>query len=100
MADRIRINTDRLGTDASRIQGYIGNIKKEIANMEQSVCALENMWEGSGRSAFHKAFWDDIQAIETAVRSMEELCAYNKNAKKQYETCDRKVASLIAEIRI
>lgn len=100
MADRIRINTDRLGTDASRVQGYIGNITKEIANMKQSVSALENMWDGPSRSAFHKAFWDDMQAIETAIRSMEELCAYNKNAKKQYEACDRKVASLISEIRI
>lgn len=100
MADRIRINTDRLGTDAERIQGCIGAITKEISNMKQSVAALEHMWEGSGRDAFHKAFWEDMEIIGSAVQGMTEIYQYDTNAKKQYEQCDRKVASLIADIRV
>lgn len=100
MADRIRINTDRLGTDAGRIQGYIGNITKEMADMKQSVSALERMWEGPGQDAFHKSFWDDMTAVEAAVSSLKELLAYDVNAKTQYEQCDRKVASMIADIRV
>jgi len=100
MADRIRINTDRLGTDAARIQGYIGNIMKEMSDMKQSVSALEHMWEGPGQSAFHKAFWNDMEAVEQAAASLKELYEYNTNAKTQYEQCDRKVASMIADMKV
>lgn len=100
MADKIRVHTDRIGADADRIQGYIGNITKEITNMKQSVTVLTNMWEGPGRSAFHKAFWDDMDAIETMVKNLKAIYDYDMNAKKQYEQCGQKVASLIGDIRI
>lgn len=100
MADRIRIHTDRLGTDASRMQGYIENITKEMKEMAQSVAALETMWEGSGRDAFHKAFWDDMEVVEDALESLRTLYEYDINAKKQYEQCERKIASMIADIRV
>ncbi len=100
MADRIRINTERLGTDAGRVQGYIRSIEKEMAGMKQSVAVLETMWEGPGRNAFHQAWKEDMEIVAEAVRSLEEIYTYNTNAKKQYENCDRKVAALIADIRI
>ena len=100
MADRIRINTDRLGTDAGRIQGYIGNITKAMSDMKQSVSALEHMWEGPGQQEFHKSFWNDMEAVEMAVGNLKELYEYGANAKTQYEQCDRKVASMIADIKV
>lgn len=100
MADRIRIHTERLGMDASRIQSYIGNIAKEMTDMKQSVSILENMWEGPGRNAFHKAFWDDMEAVEAVLVGLKGIYEYDTNAKTQYEQCERKIASMIADIRV
>lgn len=99
MADTIRIHTDRLGTDAGRIYGYIENIAAQMEDMKQSVTALERMWEGSGKEAFHKAFSDDMRAVDQAVKSLKEVYDYDTNAKTKYEQCNRKVASMIADIK-
>lgn len=100
MADKIRINTDRLGTDAERIQGYIENIVKEMAGIRQNAAALESMWEGPGSSAFHKAFRDDMEIVAEAVRDMKSIYEYDADAKRKYEQCDRKISSMIAEIKM
>lgn len=99
MADRIRINTDRLGTDAGRIQDCIEAVIREIDEMRQSAAALERMWEGSGREAFGQAFREDLEAAEHAVAGLKEIYAYDTNAKQQYEQRERKIASLLADIR-
>ncbi len=99
MADRIRVHTDRLGADAERIQGCIEAVARQVDEMKQSVAALERMWEGPGREAFHQAFREDMEAAENAVAGMKEIYAYDRNAKQQYEQRERKIAALIAEIR-
>jgi len=100
MADKIRINTDRLGADAERIQGYIDNIIQEMDAMRESVAELQKMWEGPGSQAFHHAFLDDMNAVETVMKNLQSIYAYDTNAKKEYEKCERKVSSMIADIRI
>lgn len=100
MADRIRINTDRLGMDAGRIYGCILNLAKEMEGMKQSAAALERMWEGAGKDAFHKSFMADIEAAQEAVSGLKEVHSYDTNAKSRYEQCERKIASMIADIRV
>lgn len=100
MAEIIKINTNRLGADADRIHSYIENIIKEISNMRQSVTVLEKMWEGSAKSAFYKAFWNDIKVIETVVNELKAIYEYDINAKKKYEQCDKQISFLIAEIPV
>ncbi len=100
MADRIKVHTDRLGTEAGRIQGYMQSMAKELADMEQSISALERMWEGPSKEAFHKAIWGDLRMVAAAVRGVEDICSYDRNAKEQYEQCDRKIGSLVADIEV
>ena len=99
MADRIRIHTDRLGTDAGQIQDGIEAVTRQLDEMQQSVAALERMWEGSGREAFHQTFREDMEAAQNAVAGMKEIYAYDTNAKQQYEQRERKIAALLAQIR-
>lgn len=100
MADKIRTDTDRLGTDAADIQRYIQNIADEANNMKSSVAELERMWEGPSSRAFHIAFQDDMRAVETVIKNLKSIYAYGTNAKKEYESCERKVATMIAEIKV
>lgn len=98
--DKIKIDTNRLGTDAESIKYYMDNLAREIENMKGSVTALEGMWEGPGCKAFHKAFQDDMRAMETVIKNIRSIYSYDTNAKKEYESCERKVSSMIADIRV
>lgn len=100
MADKIKIHTARLGADAGRIQSYINNIAKEMVQIEQSVTAMQAMWEGAGREAFYQTFRNDMEVVNGALAGLRAVYEYDMNAKKQYEQCDRKVASMIAEIKV
>lgn len=100
MADKIRINTNRLGTDAESIKRYIDNLANEVENMQNSVHALKNMWEGPSCQAFCKAFQDDMRTVETVIKNLKRIWTYDTNAKKEYENCERKVSSMIADIRV
>ena len=100
MADKIRINTNRLGTDAESIKRYIDNLANEVENMQNSVQALKKMWEGPSCQAFYKAFQDDMHAMETVIKNLKSIWTYDTNAKKEYENCERKVSSMIADIRV
>lgn len=100
MVNKIKANTNRLGTDADRIQTYTANIAKEIEAMEQDVGVLMQMWDGPSSEAFHKAFQDDMRAMETVMKNLKGIYHYDTNAKKEYEACERKVSSMIAEIKV
>lgn len=100
MADQIRINTARLAADAAQIQRLVYAIQKEAEAIRQSVRELDTMWEGAGKEAFQQAFQEDIQLVQEAVNSMQELCDYDTNALQQYEQCSRKLAVLVAGIKV
>lgn len=100
MADKIKINTARLGTDAERVNNYITKIEQEITNMKESVSQLDRMWDGPSREAFKKAFADDMNAIASLVNSLKSIWTYGTNAKTEYEKCEQKVSSLISEIQV
>ncbi len=100
MADKIRVNTGRLGSDADRIQGYVNNIIKELHIIQDHVEAMVKMWEGPAKKTFYQAFVNDMQAMEAEVKHMQEIYLYDRSAKKTYETCEQKVAAMIAEIKV
>lgn len=100
MADKIKINTNRLGTDAENIKRYMDNLAGEVQNMRNSVNALRSMWEGQSCDAFYQAFSDDMRAMEAVIKNLKRIWTYDTNAKKEYENCERKVSAMIADIRI
>lgn len=98
MAKKIKINTARLATDADQIQTCITNMTTEIQNMTDTVTQLETMWSGPGCKAFHKAFYDDIKAVKTIIDNLKKILDYDREAKQQYERCERKVSGMIEDI--
>ena len=100
MTDKISIHTGRLGNDAGRIYDCIMRIRKETDAMQSSAAALESMWEGEGSQSFHKSFRDDIQAMEAVICRLQEMYEYDSNAKKAYESCEKKIAAMIAELKV
>ena len=89
----------RLAQELEQDTGKLLSGIRQLDEMKQSVAALERMWEGSGREAFHQTFREDMEAAQNAVAGMKEIYAYDTNAKQQYEQRERKIAALLAQIR-
>lgn len=100
MADKIRINTGRLGADAEQIKSCIRAIEKEVEEIRVSAEELEPMWEGAGKEAFWKGFREDLGIVDAAVKGMQELCDYDRNAKVQYEKCGKKIGVLVGDLKV
>lgn len=96
----IKMNTARLNQDTEAVKGLLKGIKTEIGNMKQSLTQLDQMWDGPSSQAFKKAFWDDMEAMETMLANLESIHSYEVNAKNKYESCERKVGGIVAGIRI
>lgn len=100
MADKIKIHTGRLGSDADRMQSSIRRVEKKIDEMQSSVASLQQMWEGPGSQAFHRVFLEDLRAMGAVVDDLKSAYAYDINAKVEYESCEKKISSLIADLKI
>ena len=94
------MNTNRLGADADSVAGILNGIKTEFENMKQSVSQLDGMWDGPSSEAFKKAFWDDMNAMAELLKNLESMHSYEVNAKTKYESCENKVGTIVAGIRI
>ena len=99
MADKIKINTTRLNTDATEIAARIASLKKEMAAMKDSVNQMNNMWTGQAKNAFVKAFNDDMNALNTMIGNIESIHRFETNAKTKYENCERQVEQLVNSIK-
>lgn len=47
-----------------------------------------------------KAFENDMQIAQEIIATLQVIQKYEANAKKEYEACERKVADLVASIRV
>lgn len=98
--DYIKMNTSRLNGDAESIAGLLQGIKTELEHMKQSANQLDGMWDGPGSEAFKKVFQDDMQAMAELLKNIESMHSYEINAKTKYESCENKVGTIVAGIRI
>ncbi len=100
MGNYIKISTDRLNGDAETAAGLIQSIKTELGNMKQSVAQLDGMWDGPGSEAFKRAFQDDMNAMDTVLKNLDNIHSFEVNAKSKYYACERNVGDIVAGIRV
>lgn len=98
--NKFRINTGRLERDAGQIQNLISKMQNSINNMQAGVNQLNGMWEGASKDAFARAFMDDMNVVSDILKELKELNSFEIQAKKDYENCERQVASLVSSIKI
>lgn len=97
---KIKVNTISLKRDTESISQSLKNIKNKMTAMESDVTQLNGMWEGDANKAFNKAFQDDIKALELICEGIQSIINYESNAKKEYDSCEKKVSSLIDSISV
>ena len=87
MSNTIQVTTATLKNKANEF-------KSQVENLKSAESSLNGMWEGEAKTAFHKAFTQDItqmhnfyNAIEQYVQKLDQIAtAYEQAEKKNIAT--------------
>lgn len=94
----IEIETNTLDKDIKELTGELENARKYIQTMTEDMAELDSMWDGPANEAFMAQFGQDVQYAQELCTMVQKLTECMEYAKKQYDTCDAEVSSLIASI--
>ena len=83
MATKIKINTNRLQSDAEQVNNCIAQ-----------------MWDGDGSEAFKAAFASDMKMLSSMIQNLKKVYQFEQTAKSKYNSCEQKVAEMIHNIRV
>ena len=100
MADRIRVNTDRLRNTADTVNSLLSVTKNEIQKIVDSVNRMNSMWEWEANAAFNSSFKQDLTDLQTMCDEIAAIISFEDNACKEYTKCEQNVSELIAQIQI
>ncbi len=98
--DVIKVDTNRLNSDAGKIQNSIRRIEAAISNLKSDAAQLDQMWDGPSSEAFKHAFNNDMAALNSLLSNFRHIYNYEMNAKQRYERCENKAGSLVEGIHI
>ena len=100
MANKIKVDTKRLGTDADKVRQAIAGMKTDLQKMQAQALILDAMWDGPASDAFKQSFRDDAKALSQIITKLENMHQFEVKAKKQYEKCENSVAQTVKGIRV
>lgn len=99
MANReIAIETNTLASDINELTGELEVVRKHIETMTADMTELDAMWEGPANQVFMIQFQNDVQYAEEICGMLQKLTECMEYARKQYDSCESEVCSLIASI--
>ena len=96
----LEINTDRLSADVTSIRSEIRALYRAEEQLIAAAARINQMWEGSAKSAFLQQYARELAALEEAIDDLKELTDATDASCRGYERCERNVASVVASIRI
>jgi WXG100 family type VII secretion target len=98
--DVIKVDTNRLNSDAGQIQNSIRQIETAMSNLKSDAAQLNRMWDGPSSEAFIHAFNNDMAALSSLLLNFRHIYDYEMNAKQKYEKCESRAVSLVEGIHI
>ena len=94
----IEIETNTLATDIGELTNELEVARKYIQTMATDMTELDTMWDGPANQVFMMQFQNDVQYAEEICGMLQKLIECMEYAKKQYDSCESEVSSLIASI--
>lgn len=96
----IAVDTDMMHNSARKMQNGLDKLKTEIEGMLLEIEDFSGMWDGSGREEFLRRLWQDKQKIKEFEHAAEKLTECMEYAKKEYQSCENTVSSIVRTIQI
>lgn len=98
--DVIKVDTNRLNSDAGQIQNSIRRIETAMSNLKSSISQLDRMWDGPSSETFKHAFNNDMAALSSLLSNFRYIYNYEIDAKQKYEQCENRAINLVEGIHI
>ena len=100
MANEITINTWTLSGDIETLQQQLNVIKADMNKMYDAVRVLDSMWDGPANQAFNVQFNKDRDDMAELCNMVQKIIDCMEYAKKEYNSCEADVGSIVASIAI
>jgi len=100
MADVIATNTDRMQSDINLLEEQIVKMDTAFQAAWDAVEALNATWEGPAHDTLVAQFLQDQETVKTMIISLRNYREELENAKKEYETCEQNVNSLVRSMDV
>ena len=100
MAKEISVNTDSLAKDIETLKENLNAIKKDLGNMYDRVRVLDAGWDGPANEEFNKQFDADRKNMEAVCKTVEKIIQNLEYARKEYDSCEKSVGSIVAAIKV
>lgn len=100
MAKVIATNTDRMKSDISTYNDRMNKMDTAFREAWDAVEALNATWAGPAHDTLVAQFRQDQEIVKNLMISLENYREEFENAKKEYETCEQNVNSLIRSMNV
>ncbi len=100
MANIVKINTDSLNSDISRIEQTERSIENVKNSINASIRSLNGMWQGPAHDKFEAQFAKDYEAMNEICEMLKDIIGNLKYARKGYDTCEDKVGDIVRSIKV
>ena len=100
MGQEITINTSTLARDIELLQQQLNIVKSDLNKMYSAVRVLDSMWDGPANQAFNAQFNRDQSDMTELCNIILKIINCMEYAKKEYNSCEADVSSIIASIAI
>ena len=100
MGNEITVNTWTLSSDIETLQQQLNVIKTDMDKMYDAVRVLDSMWDGPANQAFNVQFNSDRNDMLELCNTVQKIIDCMEYAKKEYNSCEADVGSIVASIAI
>ncbi len=91
---QIVVNTDSMRAAHKTCKAQVETLRTALGEMQASVEALNDTWEGGNHDDFDAAFKTRYAAMEKLVVSIDEYLKAFNTASDSYEACESETLSL------
>ena len=89
MANSIQVTTSTLRSKSSELSSLNTRFKSQVTNLRTQERALNSMWEGESRKAFHNAFEKDAAQMDKFYELIRKYITSLNDIAKEYERAEK-----------
>lgn len=94
----IEVETNTLQSDINELEEEIQAVRTLLETITSDMTELDAMWDGPANEVFMMQYGADAEYTEELCKVLEKLKECMEYAKKQYDSCEADISSMIASI--
>jgi WXG100 family type VII secretion target len=84
----IRVTANSLRSAAEELKGRNGEFKTQVESLVETEERLKSSWQGQANDAFHAAFTNDRQYMDSFYALIEKYCAALETIAEEYDRAE------------